>query len=65
MASKQSLVDAIMELNPSASAEWLAGFAEQELQQYLDHLCMMLAPVDRARWVRPSDQPAVYLGECA
>jgi hypothetical protein len=65
VASKQSLVDAIMEINPSASPEWLAGFSEQDLQQYLDHLCTMLAPVDRACWIRPSEQPAAYMRECA
>lgn len=65
MTSKASLIDAIRDINSSASPEWLARFSEAELAQYLEHLRTMLAPIEVARWVRPATQPAAYMRESA
>ncbi len=36
--SKQELIECICEINKSAKAEFLAGFSEDELNEYLEHL---------------------------
>lgn len=36
--SKRELIDCIREINRTASAEFLARFTEEQLQQYLEHL---------------------------
>ena len=35
---KRELIDYICEINRSAKPEFLAGFSEEELSDYLDHL---------------------------
>jgi len=36
--SKRELIDCILEINKSAKPEFLAAFAEDELNEYLEHL---------------------------
>jgi len=36
--TKRQIIDAIMRINTSARIEFLTGFSEQELQEYLRHL---------------------------
>jgi helix-turn-helix protein len=36
--SKDELINCICEINKSASAEFLSGFSEEELNEYLEHL---------------------------
>jgi hypothetical protein len=36
--SKRELIDCICEINKTAKPEFLAGFAEDELKNYLEHL---------------------------
>lgn len=36
--SKQELIDYICKINRSAKPEFLAGFSEEELNDYLEHL---------------------------
>ncbi len=36
--SKRELIDCICEINRSAKPEFLAGFSEEDLSAYLDHL---------------------------
>lgn len=36
--SKRELIDCICEINKTAKAEFLAGFSEEELRAYLEHL---------------------------
>jgi len=36
--SKRELIDCIIEINKSARPEFLAGFSEEELNNYLEHL---------------------------
>ena len=36
--SKRELIDCICEINKTAKPEFLAGFSEEELKDYLEHL---------------------------
>jgi len=36
--SKRELIDCICEINRSARPEFLAGFSEEDLNDYLEHL---------------------------
>lgn len=36
--NKRELIDCICEINVSAKPEFLAGFSEEELSAYLEHL---------------------------
>jgi len=36
--SKRELIDSICEINKTAKPEFLAGFSEEELKDYLEHL---------------------------
>ena len=36
--SKRELIDCIIEINRSANPEFLAGFSENDLGDYLEHL---------------------------
>jgi hypothetical protein len=36
--SKAELIDAVRELNSTASSEFLSQFNERQLQEYIDHL---------------------------
>jgi len=36
--SKRELIDCIIEINRSAKPDFLAGFSEEELNDYLEHL---------------------------
>lgn len=38
LMSKDELIDCICEINKGASAEFLAGFSQEELSEYLEHL---------------------------
>lgn len=58
--SREQVVDHILTINHSATAEYLAQFAERELNTYLDHLLNSQEPRGRfARWDRPGDAPAI------
>lgn len=58
--SKQELVEAIRDHNPSASSEFLLSFDEAALHHYLDHLEYRRQPRGRtAQWIRPGDSRAV------
>lgn len=59
--SRAQVVERIITINPTASVEFLARFADRELKGYLDHLNAVQEPRGRssARWVRPADSPAI------
>ncbi len=60
MFSKEQIIDAITEANPSARHEWLRQFAQVELQRYLEHLRHGLTPRHcHASWIRTGETPAV------
>ncbi len=58
--SREQVVDQILTINHSATADYLAQFGERELNKYLDHLLHAQEPRGRhARWDRPGDAPAI------
>jgi hypothetical protein len=60
MTSRDRIIIEIMELNPSASREFLAMFDEKALGQYRDHLVHATRPRGgTAGWIRPADARAV------
>ncbi|MDX2018325.1 MAG: hypothetical protein SFY95_11900 [Planctomycetota bacterium] len=73
-----TLIERIMELNPSASVHFLSRFNETSLREYLEHLLLQreLAPrtgeatlptdpvvMVTRRWVRPSGRPGILSRE--
>ncbi len=62
--SVPQLVDRIMELNPSASGQFLVNFRREALRDYLDHLVCTSSPRGReARWLRRGDTPGIVVRE--
>ena len=60
MMSRDRIIIEIMELNPSASREFLSLFDEASLSRYRDHLIHATRPrVGAAGWIRPADSRAV------
>ncbi len=60
MISKTRIIDAILQLNRSAKADWLDNFATDTLRRYLDHLQVTIEPRGRASvWQRSAETPAV------
>lgn len=60
MPRKAQLIEAIVEINRSASVEWLARFDETALEKYYQHLLVTLEPRGReSYWLRPADTRAV------
>ncbi len=58
--TREQLVEQIAELNPTASAEFLAGFEPGQLWSYLRHLLATQEPRGRlARWTREHETPAI------
>lgn len=58
--TREQVVDQILTINRSATADYLAQFAEPQLNTYLDHLINTQAPRGRgSRWDRPGDAPAI------
>ena len=65
MSEKATLIASICEINPSASAEWLANFSESDLREYLSHLMVSMEPVSAARWVRRNDRAPIVTRDAA
>ena len=60
MINKTRIISAILQLNRSATADWLNKFATPALRHYLDHLQMTIEPRGRASvWIRSGDTAAV------
>ncbi|MBL4697374.1 MAG: hypothetical protein JKX70_00930 [Phycisphaerales bacterium] len=58
--SREQVVDQIISINRSATAEYLEQFEQRSLDTYLDHLISSQQPRGRhARWDRPGDTPAM------
>ncbi len=58
--SREQVVEQIISINRSATAEYLAQFEQKSLNTYLDHLIASQQPRGRhARWDRPGDTPAM------
>ncbi len=58
--SREQVVDQIISINRSATAEYLEQFEQRSLDTYLDHLLASQQPRGRnARWDRPGDAPSM------
>lgn len=58
--SKQQLIEAIQVHNRSATQDFLMGFNEEALNNYLNHLEYRRRPRNgSARWIRPVETPAI------
>jgi len=58
--SREQVVEQIIAINRSATAEYLKQFEQKSLNNYLDHLISSQQPRGRhARWDRPGDAPAI------
>lgn len=58
--SREQVVDQIISINHSATAEYLEQFEQTSLDTYLDHLLSSQQPRGKnARWDRPGDTPAM------
>jgi hypothetical protein len=58
--SRAYLVSQILELNPTATIEFLSSFSEDSLREYLDHLHSAHEPRGGAsRWIRREGRCAV------
>lgn len=60
MTTRDRAITEIIELNPTASREFLSLFDDVALCQYRDHLVHATRPRgSTAGWIRPADAPAV------
>jgi hypothetical protein len=58
--TREQMVARIMELNTTASADFLDGFSEGALRDYLEHLRSAQVPRGPgARWTRPAGEPGI------
>lgn len=59
MMTKSQLIEAIQQINQTASGEWLERFESEALREYLDHLQLTQEPRGgQSRWVRRPQTPA-------
>lgn len=62
--TREQIVDRIISMNQTATAEFLASFSDRALRLYMEHLQAAAMPRGRnARWVRPSDHRAASVHE--
>lgn len=60
MPTKHELIDRIRQINRSADQTWLARFDDQKLNDYLEHLQLLMEPRGRhSVWRRRGDSPAI------
>lgn len=60
--SREQVVDEIISINTSATAQFLAQFDDELLGKYLDHLRFTEQPrCGKAVWDRPGDAPAIMV----
>lgn len=52
------LIERILDLNPGATAQYLATFSRDNLRDYLDHLHSSSGPRG-SRWIRRGDSPGI------
>jgi len=59
--TREQVVDRIITINPTATAEFLDHFNHESLGKYLDHLIAASGPRGRqSAWARPGDSPAIW-----
>lgn len=60
--TREQVVDEIISVNPSATAEFLAQFDDGLLNKYLEHLHFTAQPrCGKTSWDRPGDAPAIMV----
>jgi hypothetical protein len=59
--NRAQLMERILELNPTATPQFLGEFSETSLAHYLEHLCVVNEPA--APWVRRGISPAIVRRE--
>jgi len=60
MTTRDRIIADIIELNPTASRDFLSLFRDRELEQYRDHLLHAARPRGgTAGWIRPAEEPAI------
>jgi hypothetical protein len=60
--TREQVVDRIVNLNPTASTDFLSRFGEGPLSEYLARLDRAKGPRGReARWVRTGSSPAIVV----
>jgi hypothetical protein len=58
--TREQVVDRIISINPTATADFLHRFSEDSLGKYLDHLVIASGPRGgHSRWMRPGDSPPI------
>jgi|GEM_PF-3336627 len=60
--SRAQLVERILQINPTATTEFLSRFTEGALAHYLEHLSVLEDPAS-APWVRRGIAPAIVRRE--
>lgn len=64
--ARAGLIQRILDLNPTASSEFLGRFDAPELESYLQHLLAAAQPRGRsARWIRPDNTRGIAMSEPA
>jgi hypothetical protein len=61
--NRSQLVDRILEMNPSATPEFLRSFSEGSLAHYLEHLSIAGEPT--TPWIRRGISPGIVRREAA
>jgi len=62
--TKVRLVERIIEMNPTASEQFLRVFSHKRLMDYMEHLASAQEPRGRnASWLRRGDSPAIVARE--
>lgn len=60
--TREQVVDEIISVNPSATANFLSQFDDTLLSKYLDHLRFTERPrCGKSAWDRPGDAPAIMV----
>jgi len=60
--TRSQVVDRILQMNPTATVDFLASFSDDEVREYLDHLQFVAMPRGRnSRWVPRSGVSAVAM----
>lgn len=58
--TREQVVDRIIQINPSATTDFLASFEDLPLRLYLARLAELSGQRGRsARWIRPDGEPAI------
>lgn len=64
--ARAGLMQRILEINPTASSDFLGRFKTPELEAYLQHLLAAAQPRGRsARWIRPDNTRGIAMSEPA